>query len=132
MDEFLLFQKITTKKMIRNISRKMRRYCVLCLLLCAGVTGYPQSALNTAAASASVVSKTDNAASDHAVAASGIAMGETPGGNTGADGHATDTAGEKSPDNPQSKNSGGTASHDSANAPLDVHVKVSAVKIISQ
>ena len=132
MDEFLLLKKITTKKMIRNISREMRRYCVLCLLLCAGVTGYAQSAQNTAAASASVVSKTDNAVADHTVAASGIAMGETPDGNTGADGHATDTAGEKSPDNPQSKNSGGTASGTSANVPLDFHVKVSAFKIISQ
>ena len=132
MDEFLLLKKITTKKMMRNISREMWRYCVLCLLLCAGVTGYAQSAQNTAGASASVVSKTDNAVADHTVAASGIATGETPGGNTGADGHATDTAGEKSPDNPQSKNSGGTASHDSANVPLDFHVKVSAFKIISQ
>ena len=122
MDEFLLFQKITTKKMIRNISRKMRRYCVLCLLLCAGVTGYAQSAQNTAAASASVVSETDNAVADHTVAASGIATGETSDGNTGADGHATDTAG----------NSGGTASGTSANVPLDFHVKVSAFKIIAQ
>ena len=117
MDEFLLFQKITTKKMIRNISREMRRYCVLCLLLYAGITGYAQSAQNTAAASASVVSETDNA-----VAASGIATGETPDSNTGADGHTTDTAG----------NSGGTASGTSANVPPDFHVKVSAFKIISQ
>ena len=93
MDEFLLFQKITTKKMIRNISRKMRWYCVLCLLLYAGITGYAQSAQNTAAALASVVSETDNAVADHTVAASGIATGETPDGNTGADGHATNTAG---------------------------------------
>lgn len=122
MDEFLLFKKITTKKMIRNISRAMRRYCVLCLLLCAGITGYAQSAQDTSAVSASVVSKTDNAVADHTVAAPGIATGETPDGNTGADGHATDSA-----DNP-----GGTASGASTNVPLDFHVKVSAFKIISQ
>lgn len=122
MDEFLLLKKITTKKMIRNISREMRRYCVLCLLLCAGVTGYAQSAQNTAGASASVVSKTDNAVADHTVAAPGIATGETPDGNTGAGEHSTDTA-----DNP-----GNTASGTSANVPLDFHVKVSAFKIISQ
>lgn len=122
MDEFLLFQKITTKKMIRNISREMQRYCVLCLLLCAGVTGYAQSAQDTSAVSASVVSKTDNAVADHTVAASGIATGETPDGNTGAGEHSTDTA-----DNP-----GNTASGTSANVPLDFHIKVSAFKIISQ
>ena len=122
MDEFLLLKKITTKKMIRNISREMRRYCVLCLLLCAGITGYAQSTQNTAAASASVVSETDNAVADHTVTASGIATGETPDGNTGADGHTTDNA-----DNP-----GDTASGTSANVPLDFHIKVSAFKIISQ
>jgi len=122
MDEFLLFKKITTKKMIRNISREMRRYCVLCLLLCAGITGYAQSAQDTSAVSASVVSKTDNAVADHTVAAPGIATGETPDGNTGAGEHSTDTA-----DNP-----GNTASGTSANVPLDFHVKVSAFKIISQ
>ena len=129
MDEFLLFQKITTKKMIRNISRKMRWYCVLCLLLYAGITGYAQSAQNTAAALASVVSETDNAVADHTVAASGIATGETLNGNTGTGEHSTDTAGEKSPDNPQSKNSGGTASGTSANVPPDFQINVSAFKI---
>ena len=124
MDGFLLLKKNTViqkdddlgaahrrctsgVKSFARISREMRRYCVLCLLLCTGITGYgyAQSAQNTAAASASVVSKTDNAVADHAVTASDIATGETP---------------------------GGTASRDSENGPLDFHVKVSAFKIISQ
>lgn len=124
------------RNMIRKICRAARHYCVLCTLLCAGLSGYAQSAADVVtdsaapaeAATAAPVSA--SAASTEMTAVSAPVSAEASARSSAPDtpdtsGTAADAAG----------GSGDTASGTAANNltdPLDIPVTVSAFKIIPQ
>ena len=107
MHGFVQKNTIVTDNTIRKVNHIMRLYCMIFVMLCAGVTGYAQSLPDTAKTSKAAASVSDTA---H----------ETD-DNTAADDAAHET------DHPDGNTAG-----ISANSPLDIEVKVSTFKIAPQ